>query len=128
MRALRLFVLGVGSLTFILFSYWQLNDARQYGNGDAWLWIGIYAFTAGLTLCLGWCKMPMALLSSWVGFAGGALLFRLQDAQGNILWSRLAPANFWQATDAHIVQQANEAGGLLVVGCWALLLMALNRS
>jgi len=103
---------------WVIFAYFQLNDAAQYGNHDPWFWVLYYLATATLTaLSLKW-TFPNWLLPSAIGFSLGCALFRMQDAVGN--FDFLAPFRATpipsQMTKA--TQQPNEIGGLILVAIW----------
>ncbi|MER2494136.1 transmembrane 220 family protein [Catenovulum sediminis] len=114
--------LMLAALIFFLFTYFQLNDLQQYGNHDAWIWVLMYLFAALLNLFYIKYWVTPVVFSGWLGFSAGALLFRLQDDQGNIHFSRLHPANYWDTSGTHMIQNSNESGGLLILVFWALIL------
>ncbi len=122
----RKILLGLGALIFAAFAALQVNDATQYGNNDAWIWIALYGIAALLSAFSIFRRLPKHWLSAWAGFSWGCLLFRLQDELGNFHLSRLNPANYWDATGTTMVQNSNESGGLLIVALWACLLIYLN--
>lgn len=115
-----------GAVLFSVFSLLQINDLDQYGNHDAWLWVGIYAITAILNILMLFKRVALAALYTWLGFSAGALLFRLQDDVGNFHFNRLNPLTFWNERTATMVQQSNESGGLLVVLIWSAALLLLK--
>lgn len=127
MKSFTLILLLLGTVVFSIFSYLQLNDLDQYGNGDAWFWVIIYLIAAALNLVLIFLKLPTAILYSWLGFTLGSLCFRLQDGHGNFHFERLDPATFWNPATAEMVQQSNESGGLLILFVWAGVLIILNK-
>lgn len=110
--------LALGALVFLIFTVLQFNDAGQYGNNDAWVWIIIYGVMSAISAVMIWRKVAVHWLFSWAGFTWGALLFRIQDGQGNVHFEWLHPANYWDATNT-MVQQSNESGGLLILAVWA---------
>ncbi len=110
--------LACGTALFAGFAALQFNDATQYGNRDAWTWIALYGLMATLNLGMIWRNIPRHWLFAWAGFCWGALLFRLQDAQGNLHVDWLHPANYWDQNHT-MVQHANESGGLLILALWA---------
>lgn len=116
-------LLVFGGVVFLLFAALQVNDARQYGNTDAWLWIVIYSAMASINLVMLRINIAKHWLYCWCGFTWGALLFRLQDSQGNIHLEWLHPANYWADSPggATMVQHSNESGGLLILALWACL-------
>lgn len=121
---LKKVLLILGCIIFFLFAALQINDASQYGNADAWVWIIIYGAMATINLLMLWFSIAKHWLFCWCGFIWGALLFRLQDAQGNLHLDWLHPSNYWDSSNgdgATMVQHANESGGLLIVGLWACL-------
>ncbi len=107
-----------GALVFLIFTLLQFNDAGQYGNYDAWIWIAIYGAMTAISAMMIWRPIALHWLFAWAGFTWGALLFRLQDGQGNIHIEWLHPANYWDETNT-MVQQSNESGGLLILAVWA---------
>ena len=121
---LKTVFLWFSSLIFLLFMGLQFNDLSQFGNGDAWLWIVIYIVAAVLNAPPVFSSLTSTVYASAMGFSLGALLFRLQDDQGNLQWERLDPANFYGPPD--IVQQANESGGLLILSIWMVVLFILK--
>ncbi|MDT0594817.1 transmembrane 220 family protein [Glaciecola petra] len=120
--------LNLGGLVFLLFAYWQFNDQSQYGNTDAWAWIVIYTLSAILSFSCATSYVRPAVLYIWFGFTIGALTFRLQDDQGNFDLSRLDPSKIWNQDQTLMIQNSNESSGLLILVCWALLMLYLNNN
>lgn len=120
-------VLSIGGLIFLLFAYWQFNDQSQYGNADAWAWIVIYTLSAILSFTCAKTYIKPAGLYIWFGFTIGALIFRLQDDQGNFDLNRLDPSTLWNQDQTLMIQNSNESSGLLILVLWALLMLYLNK-
>ncbi|MDP0491485.1 MAG: transmembrane 220 family protein [Verrucomicrobiota bacterium JB023] len=117
----------VASLLFLLFAYFQLNDAQQYGNDDPWFWVVFYLVTAGLTAAsLKW-KLPAWSYPLMIGFCLGAAIFRMQDEVGNFDFSAPLRATAIPAQMNQSIQKPNEVGGLLLVGAWTAVLAATAR-
>jgi hypothetical protein len=119
----------VGALLFSAFAFLQFNDASQYGNHDAWIWIALYSTAALISLCSLIYSVSLSALYLWLGFVGGSLLFRIQDDQGNLHLDWLDPNQYWNESGNQMVQQTNESGGLVILLIWALiqLLIAQKR-
>ena len=117
---------GLGAVLFLVFTALQFNDATQYGNHDAWVWIVIYGAMAIISALAIFKTLPQQWLFAWAGFCWGALVFRLQDNQGNLHFEWLHPANYWDATGTTMIQQSNESGGLLILALWATLCVVFN--
>lgn len=120
-------VLSIGGLIFLLFAYWQFNDQSQYGNADAWAWIVIYTLSAILSFTCAKTHIKAGGLYIWLGFTMGALVFRLQDDQGNFDLNRLDPSTLWNQDQTLMIQNSNESSGLLILVLWALLMLYLNK-
>ena len=115
------------ALLFLLFMYFQFNDAAQYGNHDAWFWIFFYLIASVLTFSLIKWKPPGWLLPGIVGFCLGSAIFRMQDQVGNFDLSSI-----WRATPVpsqmnKTTQKPNEVDALFLVGIWFLVVMILER-
>jgi hypothetical protein len=121
-------ILLLGGALFAYFAYLQFNDASQYGNQDAWAWIGIYAVASLLSLSSVLAFVFMPVLYIWAGFCLGALTFRLQDDQGNFYLSRLDPSSYWNEDKTQMIQNSNESGGLVILLVWAIALLYFNRT
>jgi len=108
----------VGAALFFAFTALQFNDAAQYDNNDAWIWIALYG-GMGFICVLQLRQLPAPhWLFAWAGLCWGSLLFRLQDSHGNLHIEWLSPANFWNA-EGFMVQHANESSGLFILAFWA---------
>ena len=108
----------VFSLLFLLAMYWQFNDAKQYGNHDAWFWIFFYLAAAILTFVLIKWTPPNWLLPSIVGFCLGSSLFRMQDQVGNFDFSAITRATAVPSQMNATTQKPNEVDALILVGLW----------
>lgn len=108
--------LMLGSLVFFVFAYLQFSDSSQYENSNTLAWIVIYVVAALLSLSCAYGEVSSSVLYLWTGFLLGALVFKLQDDQGNFHFDRLDLATL-----------LNEAGSLLILLIWAILLLILNR-
>ena len=117
---------GLGAVLFLVFTTLQFNDATQYGNHDAWVWIMVYGAMAVISGLAIFKTLPHQWLFAWAGFCWGALVFRLQDNQGNVHFEWLHPSNYWDATGTTMIQQSNESGGLLILAVWATLCVVIN--
>jgi len=122
----RIFLV-TGLTLFVAFTLLQTNDGIQYGNQDAWTWIALYGLMAVINGVLIWKHIHQQWLYSWAGFTWGALLFRLQDEQGNMHFDRLHPANYWNDAGTEMIQQSNESGGLLILAIWATATVMMTR-
>lgn len=127
MKAVRSSFLYASAAMYALFAYLQLNDFDQYGNGDAWAWILLYAISALLPLLLARRPLPVPLLAGWCGFTAGALFFKLQDETGNFHLERLDPGRIWDMQGNAMVQQTNETAGLALLLVWSICYLLLNR-
>lgn len=112
----------IATAIFLLFTYWQINDATQYGNHDNWFWLLIYGATAAVTFAHTRLPLPRWALAAGSGFALGSCLFRMQDAVGNFDWSSLLRATAVPSQMNATIQQPNESGGLLIVAVWLAIL------
>ncbi|MGQ8366102.1 transmembrane 220 family protein [Glaciecola sp. 1036] len=124
---LKLFNL-FGLVIFSLFAYLQLNDASQYGNYDAWIWVALYSMSALFNLWALFESINKSVILVWCGFITGCLLFRVQDDQGNLHFDWIAASAYVDQTNGQMIQNTNEAGGLVVMLIWALLQLWLNRA
>lgn len=124
---LKRIIMIFGGLLFCLFTFLQFNDSAQYGNDDAWAWIVIYVIAAILSFACAFEHVTPAILYMWTGFIFGALVFRLQDDQGNFHLDRLDPSSYWNEEKTQMVQSANESGGLVILFIWAIVMLILNR-
>ncbi|WP_395341141.1 transmembrane 220 family protein [Ningiella sp. W23] len=118
---------GLGTILFAVFAYLQFNDASQYGNHDAWIWIVLYGFAALINLSSLLTALPNAILYVWLGFTCGSLLFRMQDDQGNLHLDWLNPSQYWNEAGTQMVQQTNESGGLVILIVWAILHLLVSK-
>lgn len=107
-----------GFILFSLFTYWQLNDATQYGTQQiiCFFWIGSYATLALLSLICAF--KPLSPKLFWILAAIPFLIaiFRftyIDWSYDNVLYNPDNPA-------------ANETGGLIVMAIWALVLRKAN--
>lgn len=125
---IKKYLLALGCTLFTIFVLLQFNDATQYGNHDAWIWIFIYASVAVINAVLIKKSIPEKWLFALSGFAWGAFLFRIQDEQGNLHIEWLHPSNFWGEPGESLVQQANESGGLLILAIWTIITIFLARN
>ncbi|GAA5496271.1 Transmembrane family 220, helix [Rubritalea squalenifaciens DSM 18772] len=107
---------------FLLFTYWQLNDATQYHNHDNWFWIVYYLCAAVLTFLEARKEQPTAVYTGMIGFSVGAALFRMQDGVGNFDFSTPLRATAIPSQMNATIQAPNETGGLLLVGAWFIFL------
>ncbi|VUD66663.1 hypothetical protein TDB9533_03653 [Thalassocella blandensis] len=107
------------AIVFAIFAYLQVNDATQYGNHDAWLWILMYGAMAVFSGCMAFQKMKKGILLSWMGFCWGCLLFKIQDEHGNIQLDWLRMDAYWAPESQQMVQQVNESGGLFILASYA---------
>lgn len=115
-------------LLFVLFAYWQLNDAEQYRNHDNWFWIVYYLAAAVMTLWHARVRLPLWLCSGMTGFSLGAALFRMQDEVGNFDFMTPFRATAVPSQMNASIQAPNETGGLLLVAAWFLFLaLAVGR-
>ena len=117
--AMRSFYL-VGVIMFTLFAALQVNDATQYGNHDAWIWIVLYGTAATINLFALLRQVSLSYLYVWFGFCAGGLLFRIQDDAGNLRLNWLNPSQYLDNSGA-MVQQTNESGGLVILLLWVLI-------
>lgn len=108
----------IASALFLLFAYWQINDARQYGNHDNWFWLLIYCAVALASFLHARRPLPRWALTAGAGFALGSCLFRMQDPLGNFDWMTLFRATAIPSQMNASIQQPNESGGLLLVAAW----------
>ena len=108
---------------WILFAYFQVNDAIQYQNHDHWFWILYYLMAAGITFWAATRKVPTAVMTGLIGFSFGAALFRLQDQAGNFDFGAPFRATAIPEKMTTATQIPNEVGGLIVVGLWLTGLM-----
>lgn len=104
-----------------MFAYLQLNDATQYDNHDAWIWIALYGTASLANIYALKSNIPVNLHYLWTGFLAGSLLFRMQDDHGNLHLDWLNPAKYWGPDGSQMVQQTNESGGLVILLIWAAL-------
>lgn len=108
----------VVTLLFLLFMYFQFNDAAQYGNHDSWFWILFYLAAAGLTgASIKWTP-PSWLLPAIVGFCVGAALFRIQDSVGNFDFTAPFRATAIPSQMNATTQAPNEVDALALVATW----------
>lgn len=114
-------------LLFLLFMYFQFNDAQQYGNHDAWFWIFFYLGAAALTGAMIKWKPPGWLLPSIVGFCLGSALFRMQDEVGNFDISSIWRATAVPSQMNKTTQKPNEVDALLLVGGWFFVVAVLEK-
>jgi len=115
------------ALLFLLFMYFQFNDAAQYGNHDAWFWIFFYLAAAVLTgLTVKWTP-PSWLLPAIVGFCLGSAIFRMQDQVGNFDISALWRATAIPSQMNKTTQKPNEVDALILVGLWFGVVAVLER-
>ena len=126
MKQFKYIYLISGVILFGYFAFLQINDFKQYGNGDAWFWIFVYLLAAVMNLLPLIYKLPVQLLTFWVGFSLGSLCFRLQDNAGNFHFDRLHPSSFWDQQTSQMVQQSNESGGLLILTVWGVILLLIK--
>ena len=124
---LKEIVLTLGGLVFLVFAYLQFNDTNQYGNEDAWAWIVIYVLAALLSFSCAFGDIAAPVLYVWTGFILGALVFRLQDDQGNFHLDRLDPSTYWNEEKTQMIQSSNESGGLVILLVWAIVMLILSR-
>ncbi|MET0377447.1 MAG: transmembrane 220 family protein [Spongiibacteraceae bacterium] len=127
MQMAKTIFLVFSALMFSVFAYLQINDAAQYGNFDAWSWVLLYGITALLSLLLLRLRLNAAILHIWLGFAVGSLYFHIQDDTGNFHFDRLDLFHLWNA-QGEMIQQTNEAGGLLFIVLGTLAFVAINRA
>lgn len=127
LSAVKKILLIFGATLFVVFASLQVNDATQYGNQDAWLWIVIYGLMAAINLLMLKINPVEKWLYSWAGFTWGCVLFRIQDEQGNLHFDWMHPANYWDPSGSTMVQQANESGGLVILALWATLTIFLGK-
>ena len=113
---------------FLLFTYWQINDASQYNNHDNWFWIILYVTASALTLVHSRWPLPRWALTSVVGFSIGGALFRMQDDVGNFDFGAIFRATAVPSQMNASTQAPNEIGGLLVVAAWFLFLAVASHS
>ncbi len=121
------YVKGFVAAFFILVTYWQFNDAEQYGNHDFIFWVIFYLATSGITIITIFRKLPSWLLPTALGFCLGATLFRIQDGVGNFDTSAIFRAEAVPAKMNATTQMPNEAGGLLLVATWFIILLFLQK-
>ncbi|MFC4701553.1 transmembrane 220 family protein [Glaciecola siphonariae] len=128
MSAFHLFH-ACGVILFTVFAYLQFNDASQYSNHDAWVWIALYGTAAFLNLLSLLTTVSKNVHYLWLGFTAGALLFRMQDDRGNLHLDWIDPSRYWNEAGNQMVQQTNESGGLVILLIWALvqLIIVSNR-
>ena len=107
---------------FLLFMYFQFNDAAQYGNHDSWFWIFFYLAAALLTGAMLRWSPPLWLLPSVVGFCIGAALFRMQDQVGNFDFTAPFRATAIPSQMNATTQKPNEVDALILVGGWFVFL------
>lgn len=115
-------------LIFFIFALLQLNDFTQYKNADWWSWMIFYLGTASISVAvgLGWLR-SIAFLSFVGGFSLGSFIFRMQDEYGNFQFEKFG--GNWFRDEVDMIQQTNEAGGLLLVAIWLFtLIFLLKRS
>ncbi|MDN4503705.1 transmembrane 220 family protein [Alteromonadaceae bacterium BrNp21-10] len=124
---LRKTLLLLGGVVFFVFALLQINDASQYGNYDAWAWIGLYGITSGISFWMLRKSISASWLTAWTGFSAGSLFFRLQDDFGNFHFSRLDFSTLWNEQQTQMIQNTNESGGLLIMLIWCLVLLRVNR-
>lgn len=102
----------VGTL-FLLFAWWQRNDAIQYKTADWGVigWIVLYLFTAGISFFSAWKRLPRAiyLILGTLILANGIYRFTAIQWGGKILYNEQNPAG-------------NESGGLFICGIWLIFL------
>jgi hypothetical protein len=114
---------GIATLVFLVFASLQFNDHDQYHNADFWTWIVFYFGTALLSFFVGfgYCK-SIPLITGLGGFALGSFVFRMQDQFGNFQFQKFAGRGWFRDDAQEMVQQTNEAGGLLIVAIWVFVL------
>ena len=118
---------SIGALILAVFAFLQFNDASQYGNHDAWIWIALYSGAVLIHLCSLIYSPALALYYTWLGFIAGCLLFRIQDDQGNLHFDWLNPNQYWNESGTQMVQQTNESGGLLILLVFAAVQLLLAK-
>nr|WP_136252818.1 transmembrane 220 family protein [Ningiella ruwaisensis] len=117
----------LGTLLFFVFAFLQFNDATQYGNHDAWIWIVLYLIGALFNLAALFNKLSIVPVYIWFGFTAGSLLFRMQDDQGNLHLDWINPSKYWDDSGNQMIQQTNESGGLVILLIWALIQIILLK-
>lgn len=112
---------------FLIFAYFQINDAEQYKNGDFWSWIIFYVGTALISFFVGFKVLKsVSWLAGFTGFALGSFIFRMQDEYGNFEFENFAGRDWFADKETGVMkQQTNEAGGLLIVALWLGVLLFL---
>jgi len=102
---MKVFLLAIAAL-FAAFSYFQFNDAVQFGTIQPLvvLWIFLYGFTSTTTFCTALGKGALIFILSAVGRA-----LYIDWSHSLIFCHETNPA-------------ANETGGLILLGCWHLFL------
>ncbi len=111
-------------IIFIIFAYFQFNDATQYLNGDFWSWILFYVGTSIISFLVGYgvCR-SLPLVTGFAGFALGSFIFRMQDEFGNFQFENFIGRDWFADQETGMMkQQTNEAGGLLIVAIWLFVL------
>lgn len=126
-RYIRNVLTATYAVLFLVFAALQINDATQYGNHDAWIWIGIYVVMSAICALLFLRKRTGDVVPAWVGFTWGCWLFKIQDEHGNLHFDWLVLNNYWTPDSAQMVQRVNESGGLFILACCALSLLFLRR-
>ncbi len=102
---------------FSLFTYWQFNDLDQYHTEKWYLWVGVYALCAVISIVSFFRPLPMSV---YIAMALAALTAAVVRVQG-VEWSKgvlYNPDN----------PSGNETGGLLVVVVWMILMAWLRRA
>jgi hypothetical protein len=105
---------GLTVINYVMVAAFVLCAAVQLNDPDSWIWVGIYAVAAGISLGVGarllpWWVPASALVASVT--VGVVLATQAEGVSWDDLTSRLSMKTLE-------VEKAREAGGLLITGAW----------